>query len=206
LASEGRVIPTFHFIKPILEILYIMNIFYLDTSAEIAARMQHNRHVVKMIVETAQLLCTAHRVIDGELKTVTVNGKEKSKWIHPDLEYHNALYRATHINHPSAIWARQSSANYNWLYRHFLALMTEYTYRYGKNHKCEYLIPYLANHPEDISLNIFTVPPQCMPDDVKDEHDTVKAYRNYYNKYKKFAKNGSENKFTPRNKPEWLTW
>ena len=78
-----------------------MNIFYLSNDPEKAAKMMYNKHVVKMILETAQLLCTAHIVHEGNNA--------------------NVPYKATHKNHPSAIWARQSADNYEWLYFHMLA-------------------------------------------------------------------------------------
>ena len=44
-----------------------MNIFYLHENPEICAEYHCDKHVVKMILETAQMLSTAHRIIDGEL-------------------------------------------------------------------------------------------------------------------------------------------
>ena len=184
-----------------------MNIFYLDKSPVISAQSMHDRHVVKMILETAQLLCTAHRILDGSLKETNINGKIRKKYIHPNLMMHNTLYQATHKNHPSAIWVRDSAQNYEWLYAHFLALMSEYSYRYNKRHKCEFLISPLSFFPNEIDVTEeFKEPPQCMPDDVKVEGDTVLAYRNYYNKYKWKTTRGQINKYTQRKRPEWLEW
>jgi hypothetical protein len=92
-----------------------MNIFYLDRDPVIAAQMMCDKHVVKMILESAQMLSTAHRVLDGD-------------------EYANkmGLYKLAHKNHPSTIWVRTSSENYRWLFNHYDALMQEYTYRYDK--------------------------------------------------------------------------
>ena len=92
-----------------------MNIFRLDNDPFVAAYNQCNKHVVKMCLETAQLLSTAHRVLDGEDAN-------------PDL------YKATHKNHPSAVWARENSSNYLWLMQHFDALLLEYAFRYYKRH------------------------------------------------------------------------
>lgn len=92
-----------------------------------------DKHVVKMILETAQLLSTAHRVIDGTLTEVNVyvdgydKVKNKKSWVLDDSR-DGIFYRATHINHPSAIWARESVENYNWLAEHLFALSDEYTY------------------------------------------------------------------------------
>ena len=141
----------------------ILNIFYLDRDPEIAAQMMCDKHVVKMILESAQMLSTAHRVLDGD-------------------GYANkfGLYKATHKNHPSAIWARSNGENYVWLWNHFDALMSEYTHRYGKHHKTErlrwplYKCPNYIEHDSD-----FTDPPQCMPEICK-AGDTVSAYQTYY--------------------------
>ena len=72
-----------------------MNIFYIDKDPIKAAQMACDKHVVKMILETAQLLCTAHRVIDG------VDLQMNS------LLEETTMYRATHINHPSTKWVRE---------------------------------------------------------------------------------------------------
>ena len=85
-----------------------MNIFYLDEDPKLAAIYQYNKHVVKMILESAQMLCTAHHVIMGDDADVP--------------------YKTTHKNHPSTIWARQSGQNYAWLYHHMIALGEEYYY------------------------------------------------------------------------------
>lgn len=141
-----------------------MNIFYLDRDPKTAACMQCDRHVVKMILESAQLLSTAHREIDGD------------EWAN-----NQGLYKSTHKNHPSAVWARCSADNYKWLFRHFLALCDEYSYRYGKTHLTDTKFRnVLGFSPTNIStIESFTNPPQCMPDEYKDSN-TVIGYRNYY--------------------------
>ena len=137
-----------------------MNIFYLDKCPIKAAQVQYNKHVVKMILESAQLLCTAHHCIMGSDADVP--------------------YKATHRNHPSAIWARRSAENYTWLYRHFIALCEEYTKRYGRTHlsytKCKDKVNIL---PGALFRTGLTKMPQCMPDKYKDEC-SVQAYWNYY--------------------------
>ncbi len=136
-----------------------MNIFYLHRNPVAAAKVQYNKHVVKMILESAQMLCTAHHHYG--------NGD-------------NVPYRKAHYNHPSTKWVRESDEHYNWLFDHMVALGHEYTKRYGKTHltinKC--FLP-LYRVPEGIPSNGFTPPPQCMPDEYKDE-STTKAYWNYY--------------------------
>ena len=137
-----------------------MNIFYLDKDPVKAAKVQYNKHVVKMILESAQMLCTAHHCIMGEDADVP--------------------YKMAHKNHPSTVWARRSGQNYAWLYYHMMALGDEYTKRYGKKHltitKCE---DKLAILPGGILQTGFEQPPQCMPDEYKDEC-SVQAYWNYY--------------------------
>ncbi len=139
-----------------------MNIFYLDKDPDVAAKMMCDKHVVKMILESAQLLSTAHRVLDGDAYADRVG-----------------LYKIAHKNHPSTIWTRSSDLNYMWLYKHMRALMNEYTHRYGKHHATERLNIGLSNVPQNIPNVEFTDPPQCMPDYCKGE-DTVLAYQNYY--------------------------
>ena len=93
-----------------------MNIFYLDNDPKVCAQMHLDKHVVKMILEYCQLLSTAHRVLDGtEVMGKSKTGRNVKRWILPDKR-EEIVYSATHINHPSAVWARQSAMNYYWLY------------------------------------------------------------------------------------------
>lgn len=140
-----------------------MNIFYLDKDPYIAAQAMTNKHVVKMILESAQLLSTAHHMLDGD-----------------GAKYKDKIYKKTHYNHPSAVWVRQSQENYAWLYSHFLALSTEYTKRYDKIHMTyQKLCFYLQPFPKNLPVGKFTQPPQAMPDLYKN-YDSVHAYRMYY--------------------------
>ena len=139
-----------------------MNIFYLDRDPQIAAQMMCDKHVVKMILESAQMLSTAHRVLDGD-----------------EYADESGLYKMAHKNHPSSIWVRASEDNYDWLWRHMCYLMKEYTYRYDKHHATERLIDPLCDPPENISRDEFTDPPQCMPAYCKGD-DTVQSYQTYY--------------------------
>ena len=151
-----------------------MNIFYLDKRPDDAAEMHCDKHIVKMVLEYAQLLSTAHRELDGD-------------------EVHHDLYKATHKNHPSAVWTRSSKQHYDWLFRLFRMVSAEYTLRYSngefKVHKSwDKLGKLLETAPKNIKDNGWIDPPQCMPDDCKNEN-TVVAYRNYYLQEKKhFAK------------------
>ena len=136
-----------------------MNIFYLDKSPKKSAQQHYNKHVVKMILESAQLLCTAHH-IKGNPSDVP--------------------YKKTHQNHPSAVWVRSSRQNYMWCYYYMLSLGEEYTKRYGKIHKtiskCKEI---LSKIPKEIEKTDFTQPPQCMPEEFKSEC-SIDAYRKYY--------------------------
>ena len=114
-----------------------MNIFILDPNPKEAARLQCDKHVVKMILESAQMLSTSHRMLDGTLEyRPSVSGKRMVKYYkHPDQVAEDNLYKAVHFDHPCTEWTMETKENYMWHYEHFLALGDEYTYRYGKHHK-----------------------------------------------------------------------
>ena len=138
-----------------------MNIFYLDTNPHLAAQFHCDKHCNKMILESAQLLSTAHRELESPFAT--------------------EVYKSTHKNHPSSLWARQSRENYYWLWDLFYHLNTEFRYRRQKNHGSFIkLSRILVNAPKALEYTGFTQPPQCMPDEYKVEGDSVQAYRNYY--------------------------
>ena len=136
-----------------------------------------DKHVVKMIIETAQLLSTAHHVANSWIK---------------------GMYRATHINHPCAIWVRASRQNYRWLLEYGQWLLFEYNHRYGKHHKTAEVMWYLQKPPKDIPNLEFTSPPKCMPDDYK-FGNTIWAYRKYYF----YGKKHIDKRWTKRNPPAW---
>ena len=136
-----------------------VNIFYLDKDPKIAAKYHCDKHVVKMILETAQVLSAVHH------------------------RYHMpAPYKETHKNHPSVLWAGETWNNYAWLWRLGMELCKEYTRRYKKKHKCQWLLENdLRLPPPGIPIDEpFTDPPMCMPDEYKTFDDTVEAYKNYY--------------------------
>jgi hypothetical protein len=146
-----------------------MNIFYLDKDPIKAAQVQYNKHVVKMILESAQMLCTAHH--------------HYTELLSQDDSY--IPYKKAHYNHPSTIWCRENSEQYLWLYNHMIALGNEYTKRYKKIHltitKCADI---LQATPAGIPLGTFEEPPQCMPDQYKVPGCSVTAYWNYYEQEK----------------------
>jgi len=139
-----------------------MNIFYLHKDPREAARLQYNKHVVKMILESAQMLCTAHHCYGDS-------------W-----QKENVPYKQAHLNHPSTIWARRSKATYMWLFKHMMGLGYEYWLRYGKQHlsisKCSM---FLSKPPVHIQGDDWVQPPQAMPDEYKTEC-SIQAYWNYY--------------------------
>lgn len=179
-----------------------MNIFYLHTDPVICAMQHCDTHSSKMCVEYAQLLSTAHRVIDGEM----VIGRSKSgsrikRYVFQDTTKDSLIYKASHANHPSNIWVRQSVENYNWLYQLWIALGAEYTYRYGREHESlRKLSEVLETPPQNLKENGFTQPtpamkayPHCII-----PNDSVSSYRNFYREDKKeFAK------WSKREIPEW---
>lgn len=140
-----------------------MNIFVLSKDPWEAAEMQCDKHVVKMPLETAQMLSTAHHVIG--------TGIDKDK-----------IYGKTHVDHPCSEWVRGNSANYKWALEHFKALLNEFEKRYGKKHSCEDLLPYLSELPdfseesvvEEISSFALALPEKY------ESEDAVEAYRSYY--------------------------
>ena len=183
-----------------------MNIFYLDKNPQKCAQMHVDKHCVKMILEYAQLLSTAHRVLDGVLTTgLSQSGRKRQLYILQD-DLDKILYSATHINHPSAVWCRQSAANYMWLAELLEECCKEYTYRYGKIHKVESsgLMQILKNiFPINIANKPFTEPTPAMPEECKVPGDSIKSYRNYYmmNKSHLWSWKGKINK---REVPFWF--
>jgi|TARA_R110002111_G_scaffold262056_1_gene336826 hypothetical protein len=152
-----------------------MNIFYLHSNPKVAASYFYDKHKVKMILESAQMLCTAHIALGNE----------------------DVPYKKSHLNHPSSVWVRANNENYRWLYDHMLALGKEYTKRYNKTHltitKCKDI---LAVAPSSIPAGSFNEPPQCMPDEYKVENDSVSAYWNYYEQEKYKIANKNEQKIS----------
>lgn len=157
-----------------------MNIFYLNADPVLCAQQHVDKHVVKMIVEYAQLLSTAHRLLDGvETLGFSASGRAVKRWQLPD-ERDEVLYQATHKQHPSALWTRASKENYLWLYRLFVCLLDEYNFRYGKTHSTTRLSPALQQSPSHIINQGFTEPTPAMPAHYIVIGDVVQSYHNYY--------------------------
>ena len=155
-----------------------MNIFILDKDVKKNAQYHCDKHVVKMILETAQLLCGVHHMTDQVTDQVP--------------------YKLSHKNHPCAIWARESYTNYLYLCELGLALCDEYTHRYGKRHKSmEVILWCIGNRPNivDKGLTDFA---KAMPEEYKVK-SAVESYRNYY----RGAKSGFAT-WKNRESPRWF--
>lgn len=141
-----------------------MNIFFLHESPIVSAKAMTNKHVVKMILETAQLLSTAHHILDDELSP-----------------FRDDLYKMTHKNHPSAVWVRESHENYLWAYKHFVALCDEYTRRYKKTHATEIKLKHILNHLP-INIPYVSMTPIKLAITNKEWHrkNPYESYRIYY--------------------------
>ena len=182
-----------------------MNIFALDHDPKQCAEWHVNKHVIKQILEYSQLLSTAHRILDGTPRNeLSQAGRRITRWELPDSR-ESELYKATHINHPSAVWARESASNYEWLQNLLSLLCAEYTYRYGKVHKCQSsgLVDALKTLPNNIKDKGLTPVLCAMPDEYKVPGDHVESYRNYY-RYGKGRMLSWTGKIAGRSTPEWL--
>jgi len=159
-----------------------VNIFVLDEDPQVAAQMMCDKHVVKMIVESAQMLSTAHRVLDGtEWTDYSKNGRRIKRWMSPYKLMEEMLYKASFVGHPCTQWVMENNKNYYWLVEHAYELCKEYTRRYGKVHKSEDMISFIRyRKPVNIPISDSITPfAQAMPDQYKRE-DAVEAYRAYY--------------------------
>jgi hypothetical protein len=157
-----------------------MNIFVVDSCPITAAQSLCDAHVVKMVLESAQMLSTV-QILSGT--------------------FDERLYKPTHANHPCTLWARESKANYEWLYLHFVGLADEYNHRYNKIHKSfQKLEGVLSQVPSGLPDSVLSPFAQAMPDEFK-RACAVEAYRVYYD-----LKSRTMHRFTYsyRVKPEWL--
>jgi hypothetical protein len=157
-----------------------MNIFVLDKNPKVAVEYYVDKHVVKMILETAQMLSTAHRVIDN------LPSEDRS------------VYKLAFLNHPCTKWVRETSSNYEWTVELLKSLLEEYELRYNKTHKVASMFNRFKALPKNINKGGLTKFALAMPDYCKLE-DPVEAYRNYYKKEKQKLFNWKK-----RNKPYWL--
>lgn len=168
-----------------------MNIFYIDESPSAAARALVDKHVVKMPLESAQMLSTAHRLLDGRPVLAVAGGKKKilhllegETWDFDEaagrfIINNEKCYKVAHAKHPSTVWTMAGKENYDWHLCLFKAMLIEYTNRYGKVHSCEKLLPFLEQAPKNIGESPFTPPTLAMPDKYKVD-DALESYRRYY--------------------------
>lgn len=171
-----------------------------------------------MICEYAQILSTAHRVLDGISRTVEytdLNDRLRLKRVllldGEDAEIAQSeimdlivikdakCYKATHVNHPCNVWAREADANYHWLVQLFDGILREYEKRYAKIHATNKLREFFLTAPKNIVHGTMTPFKLAMPDKYKVQ-DAVLAYQNYYVGDKiRFAK------WTNSTVPKWFT-
>jgi hypothetical protein len=137
-----------------------MNIFVLDLNPELAAQYHCDKHVIKMILETAQIMSTV---------------------IQEQKNLEDTIYKATHRNHPCTIWAKQSLANMEWLYLLGKSLCKEYTFRYGKYHKSEGVLDKCNFYMKDLNYpnNTMTQFALAMPEKYRTDN-VIESYWNYY--------------------------
>ena len=156
-----------------------------DKDPIVAAQMSCDKHVVKMILESAQMLCTVKRVLDGtEYTDLTKNGRKIKRWRLNNSNEEAIIYKAGWLKHPSTQWVMKSAYNYIWLYKHMMALNDEYKLRYNhtKDHMCvQKLGQLLKTPPYNAPINVKgTDATPAMPDECKVPGDAVASYRKYY--------------------------
>lgn len=178
-----------------------MNIFYTDNSPIICAKNLVKKHCVKMPTESAQMLSTVHRILDGSIYIDKSSGRSIKRWKLND-ERETILYKAGHINHPSNCWTRLSDKNYLWHFELFVAMLNEYQFRYGKIHACSKLIPYLKSPPKNIPIGEFTQVTPAMDQECIVPGDSVASYRKYYVEKKQHLADWS-GKVNSRPVPDW---
>ena len=171
-----------------------MNIFFLDENPRIAAQSLCDKHVVKMVLETAQMCCTAMQ-LNFELTPLP------------------STYKPAFVNHPMTKWVGETDENMNWALLHGICIGDEYTYRYGKKHKSQQVLLDIQDHYFPILNDLFyynrygieiSEPPLCVPDHCTAgpggyRMNYVDVYRKYYNLHKSHLLT-----YTNRDKPEWL--
>lgn len=169
-----------------------MNIFVLDNDPGRAARDHCDKHVVKMILESGQMLCTAHWLNWSRmLGAPKLKPRQLQQWLFDNVPADlQPPWKMSHVHHPCTQWTQHVWGNYMWHSRLGLALCEEYTRRYGKEHKSlevhrwlnRHIPPTFERRVEDpVGITPFAI---AMPDDCKVPNDAVQSYRNYYNKHK----------------------
>lgn len=185
-----------------------MNIFVLDNDPRRAAEYHCDKHSIKMILESAQMLCTAHWLGWAKmLNAPPMKTKQLQQWLYDNVPKDlQPPWKMTHANHPCSQWTRHVWGNYMWHSRLGLALCSVYTERYGKVHKSHEVHRWLnrcipptfeTTVENPVGITPFAV---CMPDDVKIQGDAIASYRNYYNVHK-----ARMARWAHSEKPAWFT-
>lgn len=182
-----------------------MNLFYLDEDLDKCAEYHVDKHVTKMQLEAAQLLCTnlwidylfgyVPRPINSDENKVLQETRKEQKNL--SMEDRIFPYLPTMPNHPSTIWVRSSLDNFEWTHCYANALNSEQHYRYGTTHKSIDIINSLPD-PKNIQRVGFTTFGLAMPDILKDYDNPIQSYRDYYHLDK-----GTFASWTNRGKPDW---
>lgn len=196
-----------------------MNIFFLADDPDEAAQLHCNEHVIKMVLESAQMLSTAQRVLNGAKSHVFApNGRAHAVYLFPGekLQFEQVetkkgvswklrivdrlFYNATHASHPCTQWVMRSATNYRWLWHLMVHLDKERVYRYGtaQSKTITELGERLMTPPKGLIECGMTPPAQAMPDECKRFHP-VDAYRAFYRTHK-----SSFATWKKRPVPEWM--
>tara|TARA_B110000444_G_C18799177_1_gene576502 strand:+ start:14 stop:595 length:582 start_codon:yes stop_codon:yes gene_type:complete len=185
-----------------------MNIFILDQDPVKAAQLQCDKHVPKMVVESAQMLSTTHRMLDGHpTKKLSKSGKRMLTYYDlylgaDDLEAELLFYKDVHHNHPCTVWTRESKANYDWHWLHFKALCEEYKYRYGRYHATHDRLLFPLQHAPrnipDIGMTPFKLAMKAYPECVFE--DPIKSYRLFY----RTKRDRFKMVWSKRDEPKWF--
>jgi hypothetical protein len=154
-----------------------MQIFILDLDPEKAALYHNDKHIVKMPIESAQILCTVHHLTSNK---------------------DNIPYRKTHIYHPCVKWVMESISNYEWLLSLLNELLKEYTYRYERIHATQKVYEWLLKNKPNLPNKGLTQFVLTMPDKYK-TNDPIQSFRNFYIGDKYYF-----SKYKKRNFPYWL--
>lgn len=170
-----------------------MNIFALDKDPKKAAEYHNNRHTVKMILESVQLLVTPYYTLNG------IHSRKDAKQFRGQLTLmypsfpRDRFYGFGYYSHPCARWVQHSEANFRWLIDLAYALCEEYTLRYGKVHACQEVVEWFDDNPPNghgvptlvWKSNPLTVPANATT--IKDSYTefpdwetAVETYRQYY--------------------------
>jgi len=157
-----------------------MNIFFLDRDPYKAALALCDKHVPKMVLESAQMLSTAIHSHTMGIST--------------------GIYKKAYPNHPMTKWVGFNRDCFRWALENAVYINHQYEQRFNKGHKSFRVIEtiYNNNYIDDISNGFFKEPPQCMPDEYKDK-DYITAYRKYYQGAKAYFAKWEKGVFAP----EW---